>query len=430
VLRATLGIFQAPLIGPSFMVILTCILLFMRRCPTAPVFRYLSCDTVSCSLVLLTVYLTFIIMVAHFTPPFKKALHALFVLLLLGLLGTFSTPGTLTFYFFFEWSLIPIFLILMGWGYQPERLVAGLALLLYTLFASLPILLIIIKVFFECYTTQFYVLTTLANLSFVRRNKYVFIFLVLAFLVKFPIFLFHLWLPKAHVEAPVSGSIILAGILLKLGGYGLIRFCRLLSISASSEGFISVTLLGGGALGVLCLSQRDMKVVIAYSSVVHISLVIVGFLALLGWGIEGGIIIIIAHGACSSGMFAGANIIYERSHSRRYFINRGNLVFSPLFSLLWLILVVANFGGPFTYNLLGEILLIINLGSICYFLLLRVCLLSFFSAAYRLVLYSSTQQGQTNNVGLHLLPVNTREVTAIVSHCWPLFIIPLNSIIT
>lgn len=354
----------------------------------------------------------------------------MFTLLLMGLLGTFNAPSALIFYFFFEWSLIPIFLILMGWGYQPERLVAGLALLLYTLFASLPILLIIIKVLYECFTTQFYVLSMLSNFSFVRRNSYVFIFLVLAFLVKFPIFLFHLWLPKAHVEAPVSGSIILAGILLKLGGYGLIRFYNLLSVSAPSELFISITLLGGGALGVLCLSQRDIKVVIAYSSVVHISLVIVGFLALLGWGIEGGIMIMIAHGACSSGMFAGANIMYERSHSRRYFLNRGNLVLSPMFSLLWLTLVVANFGGPFTYNLLGEVLLIINLGSMSYFLLLRVCILSFFSAAYRLVLYSSTQQGQMNNVGLHLLPISTREITVIVSHCWPLLILPLNSIIT
>lgn len=127
---------------------------------------------------------------------------------------------------------------------------------------------------------------------------------------------------------------ILAGILLKLGGYGLYRIFVYTRVSRFRRVIFSFTLIGGGLLGILCLSQRDLKVVIAYSSVVHISLVIIGFLTLSKLGLEGGIIIILAHGLCSSGIFAGANIIYERRHSRSYFLNTGNLITTPFFSIL------------------------------------------------------------------------------------------------
>lgn len=126
--------------------------------------------------------------------------------------------------------------------------------------------------------------------------------------------------------------------------------------------------------------------------------------------------IILAHGVCSSGIFAGANIMYERSHSRRFFNNKGFLVIIPSFSLLWLILMVANFGGPFTYNLLGEILLIVNVGQLRIFLLVSICFLSFFSAAYSLILYSSTQQGQLINIGAMLLSLSNREIVFLLAH--------------
>ena len=209
----------------------------------------------------------------------------------------------------------------------------------------------------------------------------------------------------------------------------MVRIGYMIYISNILNIIIIFSLVGGGMLGIVCMAHSDMKVIIAYSSVVHIALIIVGALSLTTWGINGAMIVIIAHGICSSGIFSCANIMYERSHSRRIICNKGKLNYIPRIRLLWFMLCIANFGGPFTYNLLGEILLIINLRSMNRYLLVRIILISFFSAAYSLILFSRTQQGTLINFSYSIRTIYIREIIVLFSHVWPLLIISLSCIL-
>nr|YP_009316867.1 NADH dehydrogenase subunit 4 [Ischnura elegans]YP_010391237.1 NADH dehydrogenase subunit 4 [Ischnura asiatica]AOW43849.1 NADH dehydrogenase subunit 4 [Ischnura elegans]QGU85612.1 NADH dehydrogenase subunit 4 [Ischnura elegans]UPX02827.1 NADH dehydrogenase subunit 4 [Ischnura asiatica]WGM81666.1 NADH dehydrogenase subunit 4 [Ischnura elegans] len=390
---------------------------------------YFGQDILSYGLVLLSFWICCLMILASTVFYFKKNNLNLFLLmnlfLLLFLVLSFLSNSLFMFYLFFESSLIPTFFLILGWGYQPERMQAGIYLLFYTLFASLPLLASIFNFYYIGNTLNILMFFSFFNMDF---GFYVYISMILAFLVKMPMFIFHLWLPKAHVEAPVAGSMILAGVLLKLGGYGLIRVFSLIYYLGVTFNFlfVSISIIGGVLVSLICLRQVDLKSLIAYSSVAHMGIVIGGLMTMSYWGLSGSYTLMIAHGLCSSGMFCLANISYERVGSRSLFLNKGLMNLMPSMTLWWFLLSSSNMAAPPTLNLLGEISLFNSLISWSWVLMFGLAFLSFFSAAYTLYLYSYSQHGMVFSCLYSIDSGYLREYLLLFLHWLPLNLLILN----
>nr|QWB85904.1 NADH dehydrogenase subunit 4 [Aegosoma pallidum] len=386
---------------------------------------FLGCDLLSYCLILLSFWICSLMILA--SEKIKKFFDYenlflfIMVVLMISLFMTFSSLNFFVFYLFFEISLIPTLILIMGWGYQPERIEAGIYLLFYTLLVSLPMMISI-----------FYYYETFDSLDFFLMDKEVLNVLTyfcmnMVFLVKMPMFFVHLWLPKAHVEAPVSGSMILAGIMLKLGGYGLLRVMKIFTeISLKlNYSLVVISLVGGFFVSLICIRQSDMKSLIAYSSVSHMGLVLGGVMAMNSWGYWGALSMMLAHGLCSSGLFCLANISYERIGSRSLYLNKGLLNIMPNLSLWWFLLCSSNMAAPPSLNLLGEIMLINSLVSYSSFSMLFLSLMSFFSAVYSLFLYSFSQHGIFYSGNYSFYQGVYREYLLLFLHWVPLNILIL-----
>jgi len=390
----------------------------------------LGIDYLSYLLILLSIWITSLVLSAsHKVYKFNNFTFIFLFMnlsLLIFLVVTFSCLDFLWFYVRFEASLIPTLILILGWGYQPERVQAGTYFIFYTMFASLPLLVSIISVYYGLGSTFIYLNTEIVNNSILRYIWY--LVTVFAFIVKLPIFLVHLWLPKAHVEAPVAGSMILAGVLLKLGGYGLVRVLPIFSYINKNLSWIwvRVRIVGGTVVSVICLRQVDIKALIAYSSVAHMGLVLCGLTVFGWWGLNGALIVIVGHGLCSSGLFCLANIVYERIRRRSLLISKGLLNFIPSMGLWWFLLSAGNMAAPPTLNLLGEVSLIIRVVSWCKVRIIIIAALSFFSAAYTLYIYSLRQHGKFYSSLFSCCSGKVREYLILILHWLPLNILILN----
>nr|ARH54814.1 NADH dehydrogenase subunit 4 [Trigonopterus sp. 5 AH-2016] len=386
----------------------------------------LGVDLLSYFMVLLSLWICALMILASESIYKNKYFSQLFqfnvVFLLFSLVMTFSSLNLFIFYIFFEVSLIPTLFLILGWGVQPERILAGVYLLFYTMVFSMPMMVAL-----------FYLYESINTLEFVfldyADSMFMYICMNFVFFVKIPMYFIHLWLPKAHVEAPISGSMILAGVLLKMGGYGLMRIMKIfMQVNMKINiYFIVISLLGGVVVSLMCVRQSDMKMLIAYSSVSHMGMVLSGILTLNSFGYWGAFILMLAHGLCSSGLFCLANLLYERTHSRSIYLNKGFINLLPSLSLWWFLLCSSMMAAPPSMNLLGEILLINSLfvySSKCGFILF---FLTFYSAVYTLFLYSYTQHGHLYSGLFSFSQVNIREYLLLFLHWVPLNILILKS---
>nr|YP_009439684.1 NADH dehydrogenase subunit 4 [Yanocephalus yanonis]ATG83157.1 NADH dehydrogenase subunit 4 [Yanocephalus yanonis] len=342
------------------------------------------------------------------------------LLLSLFLVFIFSSLSFMYMYMYFEFVLVPLMVLILGWGYQPERLISGMYLFFYTVLVSLPLLLLLLYLYI-CHGSLIFDL-----MNFTSKYFLIHFFFIVVFMVKLPMCFFHYWLPKAHVQAPVSGSMILAGLMLKIGGYGLIRVSYIYEYMYLYYSYIWFTLsmVGSLMISVICLVQADMKCLIAYSSVSHMGMVIMGLMTLSSWGLWGSFYLMLGHGFCSSGLFYAANLYYIRTGSRSFFINKGLLIYLPSCSMFFFLLCVFNMSCPPSLNFVSELMILMSLIKFWSLSSLFFMGISFFCACFSYYLYSYSQHGLVHNL-YSFSGINLLEFLCLFMHLLPLLSSPL-----
>ena len=376
----------------------------------------LGVDGISMPFVLLTTFLMPICILASFGPIEKRVKEYMIAFLALEtlMIGVFEALDLVLFYLFFEGGLIPMFLIIGIWGGK-RRVYAAFKFFLYTLVGSLLMLLAIMNMYWTAGTTDIEVLLKTAFAP--SAQKWLWLAFFASFAVKMPMWPVHTWLPDAHVEAPTAGSVILAGILLKMGGYGFLRFSLPMFPDASHYYAPLVFALSVIAIiytSLVALVQEDMKKLIAYSSVAHMGFVTMGLFAANTQGIQGAVYQMISHGLVSGALFLCVGVVYDRMHTREIAAYGGLVQRMPRYAVALLVFTLANVGLPGTSGFIGEFLTLLGTFQsnswVAFFATTGVIL----SAAYALYLYRRVIFGVLEKPTLlGIQDLNTREIATL-----------------
>ena len=384
-------------------------------------------DGISILFVLLTTLIMPICILASWDSVKDRVADFMIAFLILETLviGVFCALDLFLFYFFFEGSLIPMFLIIGVWGSKgtkefagfsiPSRVYAAIKFFLFTLFGSLLLLIAMAWMYSQAGTTD---IATLQNFDFpAGAQKWLWLAFFASFAVKMPMWPVHTWLPDAHVQAPTAGSIVLAAILLKMGGYGFLRFSLPMFPLASADFAPMVYAMSIIAIiytSLVALAQEDMKKLIAYSSVAHMGFVTMGIFTATKQGIEGGLFQMLSHGFISGALFMCVGVVYDRVHTREIAAYGGLVHRMPLYAFLFLFFTLGNVGLPGTSGFVGEILAMVGAFKVNSWIAFFAAFGVILSAAYALRLYRMVIYGDLTKPALMEIPdVNRRELACL-----------------
>ena len=331
------------------------------------------------------------------------------------MVGTFCALDLVLFYLFFEGGLIPMFLIIGVWG-GPRRVYASFKFFLYTLLGSVLMLLAIMAMYWDAGTTD---IPTLLHHAFPRNlQTWAWFAFLASFAVKMPMWPVHTWLPDAHVEAPTAGSVILAAILLKLGGYGFLRFSLPMFPEASQSLaplIYAMSIIAIIYTSLVALMQEDIKKLIAYSSVAHMGFVTMGIFAVTAQGIAGGIFQMISHGVVSAALFLCVGVVYDRMHTREIAAYGGLVNRMPVYAFVFMVFTLANIGLPGTSGFIGEFLTLIGTFRVNTWVATLATIGTILSAAYALWLYRKVVFGKLEKPSLfYIKDLGWREIAIFV----------------
>jgi NADH-quinone oxidoreductase subunit M len=373
-------------------------------------------DGISLPFVVLTTALMPISILASWTSIQRRVREYMIAFLVLETLmvGTFCALDLVLFYLFFEGGLIPMFLIIGVWG-GPRRVYASFKFFLYTLLGSVLMLLAIMAMYWQAGTTD---IPTLLHHPFpLALQTWAWFAFLASFAVKMPMWPVHTWLPDAHVEAPTAGSVILAAILLKMGGYGFLRFSLPMFPEATHHLAPLIFALSVVAIiytSLVALVQEDMKKLIAYSSVAHMGFVTMGIFALTAQGVAGGIFQMISHGIVSAALFLCVGIVYDRMHTREIAAYGGLVNRMPVYAVVFLVFTLANIGLPGTSGFVGEFLTLIGTFRINTWVAALATIGTILSTAYALWLYRKVVLGKLTKPSLfHIRDMGWREIAIL-----------------